>query len=416
MAKKKIHFYTDCPFFAGCENMLTNFWSSSIIREQFEISASYRDSIPYTEALNQRAVIDFPIYPLKFPDLSLTASLLAYLPLFIKRGLLAFKILLLSMPILFYEVWVLRRQFMLLQPDVIHINNGGYPAALSARAAVIAARLSKVPNIVMVVNNMATDYSRPSRWLNYPLDRLVAFSVTKFITGSVAAACQLQKVLRLSKDKVVTIHNGINVRQITETPDQTRNRLGLESFDGVIFGVVAIMESRKGHQVLLNALLKLLQEIENKETLNLKIVFEGDGPLRDDLQDFVINNQLSKHCIFIGNEKNVMNFMALLDVLILPSIGYEDFPNVILEAMALGKPVISSRLAGTPEQVIGSKTGLLVEPHNCEELAIAIKKLYLDEKLRLKMGKAGSTQFQKNFTDEIAVRKYINLYHSLIES
>ena len=84
MAKKKIHFYTDCPFFAGCENMLANFWSSSIIREQFEISASYRDSIPYTESLNQRAVIDFPIYPLKFPDLSLSASLLAYLPLFIK--------------------------------------------------------------------------------------------------------------------------------------------------------------------------------------------------------------------------------------------------------------------------------------------------------------------------------------------
>lgn len=409
---KLIHYHTDCPFFAGCENMLTSFWSSSLLRCQFEVRFSYRASERYNNDLKQRILIDFPVYPMRFPDLSVPAILPKRWPELTKRGVMLCVRLLFTVPVLSYEVWALRRLFLSVRPTILHINSGGYPTALSSRAAVIAAWLARVPFIVMVVNNLAVDYSRPSRWLSYPVDRLIARAVTRFVTGSVVAARQLQKVLRLNSGKCLPLHNGVALRQITETCRETRKRLGLERFDGVVFGVVAVLRPNKGHQVLLEAIIRLLREAPGS---NIKILIEGDGPLLEHLQSYVAENQLSNHCVFIGDEKNVMNFIAFLDVLVLPSIDEEDFPNVILEAMGLGKPVIASRLAGTPEQVVDGETGILVEPRDPDQLATAIEKLSLDEQLRVQMGEAGLRRFQEYFTAEVAVKNYVSLYQSLFE-
>jgi glycosyltransferase involved in cell wall biosynthesis len=99
----------------------------------------------------------------------------------------------------------------------------------------------------------------------------------------------------------------------------------------------------------------------------------------------------------------------------LPSIQDEDFPNVILEAMALGKPVIASRLAGTPEQVVEGVTGLLVAPRNVTQLAAAICQLIDQAGMRSSMGRAALVRFNVNFTSQIALENYYNLYIKLIE-
>jgi len=295
---------------------------------------------------------------------------------------------------------------------VLHINNGGYPAALSARAAVFSAKLAGIKSIVMVVNNMAFGYQRFSRWWQYPLDRLVAKWVTQFVTGSMAAGLQLKKVLRLPNEKFRPIHNGIALRAESETIVETRRRLGLEDFDGVLLGMVALMELRKGHQILLKAVATYLQNPANKG-VQFKVLIEGDGPLRAALQAFVLANQLSDHCIFVGVEENVMNFMAVLDVLILPSIMNEDFPNVILEAMAMEKAIIASNIAGIPEQIEAGKTGILVDPNNVDQLASALEKLITNKALRATMGRLGRQRFLECFVSDIAVRNYSSLYQSL---
>ncbi len=143
-------------------------------------------------------------------------------------------------------------------------------------------------------------------------------------------------------------------------------------------------------------------------------MIEGDGPLHQTFVDFVTMNNLTPFVTFVGNESNIFDFMAILDVLILPSVQNEDFPNVILEAMALAKPVIASRLAGTPEQVVHGTTGLLVEPRNVAQLADAVFQLMDNAKLRHKMGMAALDYFESHFTKQIALDKYRKLYKSLI--
>jgi glycosyltransferase involved in cell wall biosynthesis len=408
-----IHYHSDCPFFAGCENMLANFFNSEDFRQTHNVSFSYRYSTSYEQSFKHRVTRELPTLPVFFMELSDAAILPKGLPLLGKRLIMAFLRLLLIGPLLVYEIVVLFFLFKKIKPDILHINNGGYPAALSARAAAIAGKLAGIKKVLMVVNNMAADYGRFSRWLDYPVDRMVAHSVDLFITGSESAAARLRAVLNLSKPKVIAIHNGIAMRSATASVAATRARLGLGDFEGVIFGVVALLVPRKGHQILLNAVLKLATENKLNDK-DFKILIEGHGPLRQELIDFVDKIGLARWVTFVGDEENIVDFMSALDVLILPSVQDEDFPNVILEAMSLGKPVIATRLAGTPEQVVDDVTGLLVEPRNAAQLSEAIYSLVVSKDLRNAMGHAALERFNCQFTSSKALSNYTNIYNSLL--
>jgi len=407
----KIHYHSDCQFFAGCENMLVNFFNSEKFRKAHDISFSYRYSVKYSQGFNLRLARTLPVYPLVFFDPSnfyfFDNNLLNKLASLTPRLLLT--------PILFfYQIFTLFRLFKKIKPEILHVNNGGYPGALSARAAVIAGKLAGVPKVLMVVNNLAINYKKLSRYLDYPVDTLVRKFTDLFITGSQVACARLSAVLKLSDIQVNAVHNGISLKKISCDKEFTKQRLGLENFNGVVFGMVALLIERKGHQVLLDAI-KIVYKDYRILDGDFKILIEGEGPLHKELSDFVTENELSEYIKFVGAEANIVDFMSLLDALILPSILDEDFPNVIIEAMALGKPVIASRLAGIPEQVSDRVTGILFEPNNSGELADAICYLVNHPVKRLEMGRAGLMKFEEKFTCERALDNYSNIYIRLLE-
>lgn len=408
----KVHYHSDCAFFAGCENMLANLCSSPLVRRQFRISFSYRDSVRYREGMSARIDADLPTFPMAFPDPSSVLPA-PTAPRFLRGSIRLLSRVLFTGPLLVYEVARLVGLFRRLRPDLVHINNGGYPAALSPRAAALAAYVARVPS-VMVVNNMAEGYEHPKRWFGYLLDRLVVRSVRCFITGSGAAAARLQRVLRLPSDRCRSIHMGTSLRTPSETINETRRRLGLAGVRGLLFAVAAVLEPRKGHRILLDALLKV-RRCQPESMRDVKVLIAGAGPLQTDLQQRIEQAGLEHHCVLIGHELNIMNLFAVVDVLIAPSVDYEDFPNVIVEAMGAGKAVIASRLAGAAEQVVDGETGLLVTPGDSDELAEAICRLCKDRPLLSELGRKGQQRFQARFTAEKAVDRYVECYRSLLE-
>jgi L-malate glycosyltransferase len=412
--KHKLHFHTHAASFSGAENMLSLFLQSERLASLFSISFSYRFSRKYYSGLIDRVQqYKENYYALRFLHLHSHNQLPRWIPILPKRILFVTINWLILYPLMIYEVVTIARLLFRISPDILHINNAGYPAASSSRAAAIAGWLCGVPKIVMVVNNMAVRYDRLSRWPDYPLDRVIARCVDVFITGSKAAGDRLQAVLKLPDNKLKSIHNGIALRNPTSSVETTRDRLIGKCSEVVIFGVVALLVPRKGHQVLLSAILKLVND--NKLTgKKIKIIIEGHGPLQQNLVDFVTNNKLTPWVTFVGDEVNIVDFMAALDVIILPSVRDEDFPNVILEAMALGKPIIASRLAGIPEQVIDGKSGILTEPRNVTQLSKAVLKLLNDDVLRSSMGKTALFQYNNYFTDRISIDNYCELYKKLL--
>ncbi len=392
--------------------MLANLLNDPETRRQFEVSLSYRASAAYTAGLKGRTSLDFPVFPLRFPEPSTVLPAPTEWPTPLRRIVRFVSRQVATYPLLAYEVWLLRRLFIRLAPDVIHINNGGYPAALSARAAAIAAQLAGVQHVVMVVNNLAEVHRGPSFSVRPAIDRRVVNAVSRFVTGSAAASVQLQHVLKLRTGQSVAYPNGIALREASESRSETLRRLRVNESNGVLLGMVAVMEARKGHRVLLEAVAELMRDKRSPHCFT--VLLEGDGPLRAELEAFVRDAGLRDCCRFVGTEANVMNFMSAIDVLVLPSVAHEDFPNVILEAMGLGKAVVASRIAGTPEQVEEGVTGLLVPPGEPRQMAAAIARLVTDAPLREEMGRAGRRRFEERFTAPISVSRYAALYQSLI--
>lgn len=410
----KIHYHSDCPFFAGCEKMLVNFWLNDNLRQKHEISFSYRKSKQYEDGLYAHLTPNFKTIPLKLapvdwpsqhfpPPFKIFSKIMRFTSRFFLGRFIFF----------FYEVWAFLCLIKKIKPDIVHLNNGGYPAARSVRSAAIGAYLAGCKSIIMVVNNLAIPYHGVDRYLDYPLDRLVVRSTTKFITGSVAASERLASVLKLDSSQIKSIHNGIRLRKVIETKEQVRKKLCLSNnYSGVIFGVVALMIERKGHKILIEAIEILKKHYQDLED-NLIVFLEGSGGSEKTLRKVVDRKGLDDIVKFIGTQENIFDFMNSIDAVILPSIDSEDFPNVTLEAMALGKAVIASELAGTPEQIVDGETGYLVQPKNPVSLAHAIEKLFNDKELIDRMGKAGKKRFQSHFSAEVAVNRYLDFYQSI---
>ncbi|MEX0596852.1 MAG: glycosyltransferase family 4 protein [Candidatus Paceibacterota bacterium] len=413
--KPKILYYSDCYFFGGCENMIVNFLSDSTINKEFRVYFGYNYSEIYEQGLKQRVqTADKYIHPLNLikqvryvkSDGSKLASIInkvfysVYIPLnkyfsiIVNTLLLAIKI---------------RK----IDPDILHINNGGYPAAYSCYSAVFAAKLTGIKHVVYVVNNLAEDYKHPFRWFDYILDTIIIKSVDKFVTGSDYAKTRLLNVLNIEKEKAHTINNGVRKRNVTISRDDFKSKYSIP-FDRKVFSVVANLEKRKGHIFLLKAMVQI-KENDYKNRCPF-LVIEGSGPEKKVLQKFITDNNLTSDVLMIDYVSEIFNLYNASDVIVLPSINNEDFPNVVIEAMSLGKPVIGTHIAGIPEQIVDYETGLIVEPASVEDLCKAIVKLNNNPELISSMSKSAEHLYNQKYRVSCSTKKYFNIYRSLMSN
>ncbi|MDD1729110.1 MAG: glycosyltransferase family 4 protein [Methanospirillum sp.] len=312
---------------------------------------------------------------------------------------------------LFINFIILRKIIRRTRIDILHINNGGYPGAYSTIAMVFAAKLCGVRRVVYVVNNIAQGYHSPERWLDYIFDQGVIRYVARFVTGSQYAAQQLYENLGVPQTKIMYIHNGIAPRAVTETREQVIQRREFPE-NRLIFAVIALLEERKGQIYVLKAL-KQFKDTYGESTMPFCII-EGTGVDEESLKKFVKEQGLEGDVRFIAHEPQIFNLINASDFIVVPSIRNE-FPNILLEAMSLSKPIIGVDYPGIPEQIEDMKSGLLVKPKDAAGLMYAMKKIIDNNDLRITLGKNAKMKFETQFTDKIATRHYVELYKQLIE-
>jgi len=412
--KPNILYYSDYRVFAGCENMISNFLNDKGLQNYFSLTFAYNFSDKYEQGLNSRVLnngyqkipltilsqLDYkkPIICTLFGSIAHKVFFAFYIPLYKYFSILINTI-------------ILFRLFKRYKIDILHINNGGYPAANSCYSAVIAGRLAGISKIIYVVNNIAENYVHPFRWFDYPIDFLIKNWVTVFITGSENAGKRLKNVLRLDNKKLQTINNGIQKREITLSKEKFKEKYSIPP-KKIVASVIANLEKRKGHIFLLEAILQIKKQFHN--SLNLLFIIEGTGAEKSNLKNYILEYELTDLVIMIDYIPDIFNLLNVSDFVILPSIANEDFPNIVIEAMSLGKPVIGTSIAGIPEQIENNKTGLIVKPQNPEELKQAIIRLALDSNLLQQFSTAAIKKFDSSFEKSISVQKYINLYKSIL--
>jgi glycosyltransferase involved in cell wall biosynthesis len=103
----------------------------------------------------------------------------------------------------------------------------------------------------------------------------------------------------------------------------------------------------------------------------------------------------------------------MMDVFVLPSL-HEGIPMVLLEALALQRPVVASRVGGIPEVVVHGRTGLLAEPSDASSLAKLIRRMIDDQPMAVGLGRAGRTRVEEAFTARTMAEKTAELYEHVL--
>ncbi|MGH2511176.1 MAG: glycosyltransferase family 4 protein, partial [Candidatus Limnocylindrales bacterium] len=174
--------------------------------------------------------------------------------------------------------------------------------------------------------------------------------------------------------------------------------------DAAVVGVVARLEPEKGHPTLLEAWPAVLRAVPNAVLLIV-----GEGSRREELERQAAGLQITQRVVFTGRRDDVPAVTAALDVAVLPS--YREAQGLsILEAMALSRPVVASRVGGIPEVIEDGVSGLLVPPHDPEALAGAIVRLLTNHPLADMIGRAGHDVVHARFCIGLMVKAVEQIY------
>ncbi len=245
----------------------------------------------------------------------------------------------------------------------------------------LAAKLTKTKGLVLT-RRLCFSWRSFNRWL---YDGLL---YRRFIAISEAVRQALISS-GISRSKVVTVHNGILSHSEPVKPAPLRKELGLEQ-DTFLIGVMARLTPEKGHRYLIDAMRDLDQRVI--------CIIAGSGPDGDSLVEYVQKANMTNRVKFLGWRMDSDAVTAALDVLVHPCIWEEAFGNSIIEAMAVGKPVIATNTAGPAELIDDGATGFLVPKADPKALAKAISKLIDDPELKRRMGEEALKKQQAEFT------------------
>jgi glycosyltransferase involved in cell wall biosynthesis len=258
----------------------------------------------------------------------------------------------------------------------------------------IAGRLAGVPVIISTVHNSLKDYTAYSltRWFYAKALRLTLSLVHQIICVSDSTRRDLIDECPAAEARIQTVYNGVDPSAFPSQPDRQKVRQELRITRGPVLVVIARLTEQKGHRYLLQAFPDLL-----KTWPQLCCVFVGDGELHETLHRMAIDLGVERACRFLGARDDIADILAAADLFVLPSLS-EGFPFVLLEALAMGRPVIASRVNGVSELIEDHKTGLLVPPRDPQALGAAIREMLSDPTAALKMGAVGRAVVRERFT------------------
>ena len=211
------------------------------------------------------------------------------------------------------------------------------------------------------------------------------------------------------REKLVTVRNGITVFGFRNTDQKLHKPLRLASHRKIVLTVARFTE-QKGHKHLLQALPRVLA-IQS----SVHFVWAGTGPLAIALQKTARDEGLEQHISFLGNRDDVRELMASADVFVLPS-QFEGLPLVLLEAMAVGVPIIGSRVCGIREVIRDGICGRLVPPADPNALATAILEVLSNPEKAAQWVLRARERVKRTFTVERMARETIAIYRQLLPS
>lgn len=252
----------------------------------------------------------------------------------------------------------------------------------------------------------------------YPRPRLALQQAHRVLANSHYTA-DLVAQAGVNADRIDIIHPGCDIKRFRPMPAQEGFRerlLGYRARDRVILTVGGLV-ARKGHDMVIRALPRLREKIPR-----ITYLIVGDGPYRSQLEHLAAAMGVQEHVIFVGQvpDEDLPQIYGLCDVFVMPSrddpraCDVEGFGLVFLEANACAKPVIGGRSGGIPDAIVDNVTGLLVSPHDPEDIANALIRLLSNQDVAVRMGQEGRARVAAEFDWQIVGRRIQKILNQVV--
>lgn len=316
------------------------------------------------------------------------------------------------------------------KPDIVHLNNFQRQLSASIIEPIKEKNIPIVftahdvqaicPAIVMLDSNKnICEKCMKGKYINCIKSKCIKESMLKSMLGTIEAQYyRYRKIYKdkidfiitpsefyrekliedgISKEKIEAIHNFINIEEYNiEKKDEGY---------GLYFGRLS---KEKG-------ILNLMEAIKNLKDGVLYIA--GEGPEKENIIKFINENKLQERVRLLGflDSCKIKQYVANSRFVVVPSIWYENCPYSILETLAIGKPIIGSKIAGIPELIDDNMSGLLYEYNNVEKLTEKMNILYENQSLANQLGENAKKIAQQKYSKEKYYNKINDIYNKVLD-
>jgi glycosyltransferase involved in cell wall biosynthesis len=260
---------------------------------------------------------------------------------------------------------------------------------------------------LILTKHMASGVSKKDifhRFLYKRVNKIVA--VSAFIESNVLKTCPV------NESKITIIPDAVSINLFSTSKFDkkiTKNEFNIDDKTFVV-GIIGRMTPGKGHEDFLNAAKKIKEN--SKQPVKFLIVGKasyGEEKYENELRNLSVKLGLTGDVLFAGYREDIPRVLSAVDVLAFPS-HEESFGIALIEAMAMGTPIVASNNAGVVDIVLNGKTGILIPPKDPESLANAIIGLIGNSGLRRKLGEEGTKRVQETFNIDKTIKELEKTY------
>jgi glycosyltransferase involved in cell wall biosynthesis len=269
--------------------------------------------------------------------------------------------------------------------------------------AALAGRMAKVPVVWHCRNLLEPGMRDTDRWFAWLPDRIICNS------DAIAARFAGSRW----RDRVVTVMNGVDPAEYHPDLSGAAVRAELGWADRPIIAAISRLDPEKGHEVLLEAMRRLADRCPDARLVIAGRAAVDPAGRHAALRRRIESLGLGAAVRLVGFRRDIPELLAAADVCVLPAAA-EACGRVLLEAMAVAKPVVATASGGTPEIVQDGVTGILVPPGDAGAVASALENLLRDPRRAGSMGAAGRDRAVARFTIEAHAEKTMRVYTELL--
>lgn len=302
------------------------------------------------------------------------------------------------------------------QYDLVHVHT-----PIAAVLGRMAAKIAGVKRIVYTAHGFPFhDLLSPQQYAVYFAiekfcaqftDLILTQSHEDFVTAQQKKLCPASKVRHLNNG--VDIHKFSQQRLSLAAQTRLREQLGLPP-DALVVGTIGRLTRQKGFVYLVEAIAQLRPRFPQLRLLIIGGELSTDPePFQAELMDRVKVLGLQDSVIFTGFRDDTPELLGLLDVFCLPTYFGEGLPRSILEAMAMGLPIVTTDIRGCREAVIPDENGLIVPPKDSDALAEALGQLLSDRALRQRFGEASRQRVEVIYDERYVFERLATWYQEL---